>query len=256
MKRQSIIFSVMVLLLAPICSGYVVEKKVELYVSAAASLKDALEEIQPVYQSKNPQIRLNYSFASSGALQTQIEQGAPADIFFSAAEKQMNNLEAKNLIIKNTRRNMVRNELVVILPKNSSLPITKFTDLANNFVKRIAIGATVSVPAGQYAKQSFNAIGIWEQVESKLIFATNVRSVLTYVETGNVDAGLVYRTDTVVSDRVKIVAAAPDGTHEPIIYPAAVLSGSKQPEAAKAFLNYLSSIDGLSILSKYGFVAY
>lgn len=256
MKRYLIILSMLAFIVVTICSGYAAGKKVELYVSAAASLKDALEEIQPVYQGKNPQIHLNFSFASSGALQTQIEQGAPADIFFSAAEKQMNNLEEKKLILTDTRKSLLKNQLVLILPKKSALSIASFTDLTDASVKRIGIGAPESVPAGQYAKQSFTHIGIWNKIENKLVFGTNVRTILTYVETGNVDAGLVYRTDTVVSDQVKIVAVAPEGSHTPIIYPAAVLAESKQIEAAKAFLTYLTTPESITVFEKYGFVTF
>ena len=230
------------------------QKPVELNVSAAVSMKDALAEIQTNYQKKAPQVKLLYNLGASGSLQKQIEQGAPADIFISAAPKQMNELEAKNLVNKATRKNLLENKLVLIVPKDSTLKISKLEELQNETVKQISIGETKVVPAGQYAEQALKKLGVWEKVQSKIVFAKDVRTVLTYVDTGNVDAGLVYKTDAATSSKVKILATAPEGSHAPIIYPAAVLTGTKNQKAAEEFLAYLAGPEGKTVFEKYGFV--
>ena len=229
-------------------------KPVELNISAAVSMKDALAEIQTNYQKKAPHVKLVYNLGASGSLQKQIEQGAPADIFISAAPKQMNELEAKNLVIKATRKNLLENKLVLIAPKDSTLSISKLEDLQNDTVKQISIGETKVVPAGQYAEQALKKLGVWDKVQRKIVFAKDVRTVLTYVDTGNVDAGLVYKTDAAASKKVKILATAPDGSHAPIIYPAAALSGTKNQKAAEEFLAYLAGPEGKSVFEKHGFV--
>lgn len=227
---------------------------VEINVSAAVSLKDALAEIQKDYQAKNPNVKLIYNLGASGALQKQIEQGAPADIFISAAPKQMNELEAKNLINKGTRKNLVENKLVVVVPKETKLNITQYEDLTQNAVQKIALGETASVPAGQYAQQVLQKLGLWDKLKERVVFAKDVRTVLAYTETGNVEAGIVYKTDATASDKVKVVAVAPEGSHEPIVYPVAVTTGTKQQQAAEAFVAYLFSADSKAIFEKYGFV--
>jgi molybdate transport system substrate-binding protein len=227
---------------------------IELNISAAVSLKDALAEIQTNYQKKKPQIKLLYNLGASGSLQKQIEQGAPADIFISAAPKQMDELAGKNLINTATRINLVENKLVLIVPQNSTSKLEKFEDLANPSVQKISIGEPTVVPAGQYAQEVLKKLGIWDKINDKLVLAKDVRTVLTYVETGNVEAGIVYKTDAASSTKVKIAATAPEGSHAPIIYPAALLAASKQQEAAKDFLAYLTGPEGKPVLEKYGFV--
>ncbi|MDT8902165.1 molybdate ABC transporter substrate-binding protein [Anaeroselena agilis] len=228
-------------------------KQVELNISAAASLKDALLEIQKNYQAKNPSVKLICNLASSGALQKQIEQGAPADVFISAAPRQMNDLEAKNLINKASRRNLVENKLVLVVPENSAGGLNKFEDLAGAKVQKFSMGETSSVPAGQYGQQVLKKLGLWEGVKDKAVFAKDVRAVLTYVATGNVDAGIVYKTDAVSGAKVKIAAIAPAGSHKPIVYPVAILSGAKQPKAAEEFLAYLTGPEGKAVFEKHGF---
>lgn len=230
------------------------QQPIELNISAAASLKDALGEIQKNYQAKNSQLKLVFNLAASGTLQKQIEQGAPADIFISAAPKQMNELEGKNLINKATRKNLVENKLVVIIPTDSKVSVTKFEDLVQAAVQKVAIGETATVPAGQYAEQVLKKLGIWDKVKDKAVFAKDVRTVLAYTETGNVEAGIVYKTDAVSSKKVKVVADAPEGSHQPIVYPIAALAGSKQQKAAEDFIAYLFGTEGKAIFEKNGFV--
>ena len=230
------------------------QQPIELNISAAVSLKDALSEIQKNYQAKYPHVKLLYNLGASGSLQKQIEQGAPADIFISAAPKQMDDLEAKNLVNKATRKNLVENKLVVVIPNESKLNITKYEDLTQAAVQKIAIGETAVVPAGQYAEQVLKKLGIWDKIKDKVVFAKDVRTVLTYTETGNVEAGIVYKTDAASSTKVKVAAAAPEGSHQPIIYPVAVLSGTKQQKAADEFVAYLFSAESKAIFEKNGFV--
>ncbi|SMD11665.1 molybdate ABC transporter substrate-binding protein [Sporomusa malonica] len=229
------------------------QQPVELTISAAVSLKDALTEIQNKYQAKNPNVKLVYNLGASGSLQKQIEQGAPADIFISAAPKQMDELEAKNLINKATRKNLVENKLVVVVPKESKIEITNFADLAKDSVQKLALGETATVPAGQYAQEALNKLGAWDKVKDKVVFAKDVRTVLAYAETGNVDAGIVYKTDALSSEKVKITATAPEGSHKPVVYPAALLAATKQPKAAEEFLAYLYSSESKAVFEKYGF---
>lgn len=227
---------------------------VELNISAAVSLKDALTEIQTHYLKQRPTVKILYNLGASGSLQKQIEQGAPADIFISAAPGQMNELEAKNLVNKATRKNLVENKLVLIVPQDSKLGLAKFEDLTKPEVLQISVGEPAVVPAGQYAQQVLQKLDLWDQVKGKAVLAKDVRTVLTYVETGNVDAGIVYQTDAAASNKVKISAAAPAGSHQPIIYPVAVLSGTKNQKAAEEFLVFLTGSEGEAIFEKYGFV--
>jgi molybdate transport system substrate-binding protein len=226
---------------------------VELNISAAVSMKDALAEIQKNYQVKNPNVKLVFNLGASGSLQKQIEQGAPADIFISAAPKQMNELQEKKMIDPATRKNLVENKLVVVIPKESKLNISKYEDLTQDGVKKIALGETAVVPAGQYAKESLQKLGVWDKVQDKIVFAKDVRTVLTYTETGNVEAGIVYKTDAISSDKIKVVATAPEGSHQPIVYPIAVITSTKQGKAAADFVNYLFGPESKAIFEKNGF---
>jgi molybdate transport system substrate-binding protein len=224
-----------------------------LLISAAASLKEALEEIKPLYQQSKPNVKINYNFGSSGALQQQIEQGAPADIFISAAKKQVDALEQKGLLVPGTRNIIAKNRLVLVVPKNV-VGITSFYSLKDAKVKKIAIGEPRSVPAGQYAQQVLEKLKIWSEIKSKLVFANNVRQVLASVESGNADAGLVYITDAKISDKVKVVVTADEKYHSPIIYPLAVVKRSKNVDAAKELSQFLSSNQAKTVFKKYGFI--
>ena len=222
-----------------------------LTISAAISLQEALEEIKTIYQ-KSSKVEINYNFASSGALQQQIEQGAPVDIFISAAKKQMDALEAKKLLIPGTRRNLLTNQLVLITPKQNQT-ITKLTDLTKPEVAKIAVGEPRSVPAGQYADEVFKYYKIQDILQPKLIYGKDVRQVLTYVETGNVDAGLVYLTDAKKSNQVRIATKISPDAHQAIVYPVAIIKDTKNLLAAKDFLKFLSSNQAKDVFKKYGF---
>jgi molybdate transport system substrate-binding protein len=225
----------------------------KLLVSAAASLKDVMQEVNTLYQQSQPGVNISYNFGASGALQQQIEQGAPADIFISAGKRQMDALEQKGLLVPGTRSNLANNRLVLVVPKNST-SITSFNTLADPKVKRISIGEPRSVPAGQYAQQVLQKLKLWDKLKPKLVFANNVRQVLATVESGNADAGLVYATDAKISKQVKVAVTADDKYHSPIVYPMAVLKRSKNVDSAKEFVQFLSSEQAKAVLGKYGFV--
>lgn len=227
--------------------------KVELNVSAAASLKNAMAEIQSMYLAQKPNSKLTFNFAASGTLQTQIEQGAPVDVFFSAATSNMNTLKTKGLLIESTIRNLLGNDLVLIIPKDSMLTIGSFTDVTNSSVKSIGLGDPASVPAGKYAQEVFTYYKLWDAVKAKAVFGTPVTQILSWVETGNVDCGVVYSTDALASTKVKIVATAIDASHTPTIYPAAVVKASAHSIAAADFVNFLSSSGAKAVFKKYGF---
>lgn len=227
--------------------------QVSLLVAAAASLQDAIEEIDPLFESANPGITVSYNFAASGPLQQQIEQGAPVDLFISAAARQMDALQEKNLIIANTRRDLLTNSLVLVVPRNSTSGLTDFRQLTNSSVKRISMGEPRSVPAGQYAEELFKNLGIWEQLQPKFVFGNSVRNVLGTVESGNADAGVIYATDARISDRVTQVAVAPSDLHAPIVYPMAVIAASRHHQAARTYAQFLMSSPVQAVFRRYGF---
>jgi molybdate transport system substrate-binding protein len=227
--------------------------KTELTISAAISLKDALDEVKQLYETENPTVSIAINYGASGTLQLQIEQGAPVDVFIAAAPKQMDALESKGLLLEGTRKDLLRNEVVLIVPKDSTLRIASFQDLTRANVKQVALGEPATVPAGQYAKEVLTNLGIYDAVNSKAVLGKDVRQVLTYVETGNVDAGIVYSTDALSSSKVKVVAQAPAKSHAPVVYPVAAVKGSKNPSAAKQFAAFLSSPAAASAFQKYGF---
>jgi molybdate transport system substrate-binding protein len=223
-----------------------------LTVCVAASLQNAMAEIAPAYERSHPGIKLTFNFGGSGTLEQQIERGAPADIFFSAAPKPMDALASKALILPDTRRDLLRNQVVLIVPKGRAGPKT-FHDLSVNTVKLIALGDPDSVPAGDYGRQTLQALHLWEAAQPKLVLAKDVRQVLTYVETGNADAGIVYATDARASDKVRVVETAPEDSHMPVIYPVAVIKDSRNSEAARAFIAFLTEGYASGVFTRHGF---
>lgn len=224
-----------------------------LTVSAAVSLRDAFNEIGAIYKAKSGG-DVAFNFGASGALQKQIETGAPVDIFASAGEKQMDDLAAKNGIENESRRDFARNSLVLIVPPDSKLNIGDFPDLTKADVKRIAVGNPKTVPAGQYTAQVFEKINATEGLQAKLVLAEDVRQVLDYVARGEVDAGIVYATDArVAAEKVRTIATAREEMHGPILYPIAIVRDAKQKKAAEDFVNLVLSTEGQAVLQKYGF---
>lgn len=226
-------------------------KDEKLTISAAASLKDAMDVIQHTYEEEHPTITLQFNFGASGSLQQQISQGAPVDLFFSAAEDKFDLLVDEGMIAKEDGMDLLGNELVLVVPKGSQ-SIKGFEDVVTK-ADKISIGTPETVPAGKYAKESLEKLGIWKDIEPKVVFAKDVRQVLSYVETGNVDAGIVYKTDASVSNKIEIVASADPATHSPIIYPVGIIKDSEHYEAAKEFYDYLQSDEALKVFENYGF---
>ena len=226
---------------------------VTLTISVAASLTDAMKAIAPLYQEQNQGVSIDYNFASSGSLQRQIEQGAPVDIFISAASKQMNALQAKELLLEDTRKNLLKNAIVLIVPQTSTA-VSNFKDLTSSGVQKMSIGEPESVPAGKYAREVLTSLDLYDRLRSKLVFAKNVRQVLAYVETENVEAGIVYKTDAKLSNNVKIIAVAPETAHSPVVYPVAVIKTSKNPETAREFIDFLSGEAAGNVFENYGFI--
>jgi molybdate transport system substrate-binding protein len=224
----------------------------EIMVWAAASMKDSLTELQKTYTFKRPDIKLTITYESSGMLQQQIEQGAPADLFISAGKTQMDALEQKNLLVKGSKVDLLGNDLVLVTGKDNS-KVTSLEDLTKASVGQISIGTPESVPAGKYAQEALTNLKLWDLIEPKFVRARDVTQVLNYVETGNVDAGIVYQSDALGSTKVKVVAVVPESSHKPIVYPAAVISGTKNKQAAENFLKYLQSSDAQKVFVKYGF---
>ena len=241
-------------------------QQTELIVFAAASMTDTMNEIAEMYKAVEPDVNIVYNFDSSGTLKTQIQEGADCDIFISAAQKQMNQLDAAqdaeanpeklDFVDTDTRFNLVSNSVVPITPVGNPANITSFDDVATEKVSLIALGNS-DVPVGQYSEEIFTYMGVWDQLnsEQKITFGTNVREVLAQVEEGGVDCGIVYSTDAATTDKVEIAAAAPEGSHKAITYPAAVLKTSKNPDAAKAFIDYLKTDDCTAVFEDAGFIS-
>ncbi len=261
MKKFLILFGLMLFSIATLtgCSGSKQATQppapqpepVNLMIAAAASLQDAGQELQTIYTSKHPDIKITYNFAASGTLQKQIEEGAPVDLFISAGKAQTDALAQKKLISDTSLKNLLGNELVLIAKKGSTL--TSFEGLTDKSVGKISIGTPETVPAGQYAKDTLTTMKLWDKIQSKLVMGKDVREVLTWVETGNVDAGLVYRSDTTKMKEGKIVAAAPADSSKPIVYPMAVIASSKHPKEAGEFEAFLLTNEAQQVFIKYGF---
>ena len=228
-------------------------KTTELHVSAAASLTNAMNELAELYAKDNPNVKIIFNFGSSGALQQAIENGGETDLFYSAAQKQMNALEEKGELAEGTRRDLLENAVVLIVPNDSSKGIMSYEDAATDKVGKIALGEPKGVPVGQYSEEIFSALNILDAVKSKAVYGSDVRQVLAWTESGEVDCGVVYATDAAISDKVKVVCAAPEGTHKPVIYPAAVIKSSKNLDAAKKFLDFTGSDAAAKVFEKYGF---
>lgn len=230
------------------------QKQVTLTVSAAASLRDSMEEIKKLYSQEKTNVKLNIIYGASGTLQHQIEQGAGTDVFVSATVKQMNALSQEKLILEDTKVNLLRNAVVLIVKKDNSSGINDFRDSATDKIKKIALGEPKTVPAGQYAEEVFTKLGILDKVKAKAVYGKDVKEVLTWVETGNADAGVVYATDAKASSKVKVAAAAAKDLYKtPVVYPAAVIKASKNVSEAKEFLKFISGAKGKAVFEKYGF---
>jgi molybdate transport system substrate-binding protein len=225
----------------------------EILVSAAASLTDVLGEIGAAYQT-NSKHMVKFNIGPSSGLARQIDEGAPADIFFSADLRQMESLDKKGRLEPGTRKNLLSNQLVIIAPADSHLALSSPKDLLKSAIKRIALAEPTSVPVGVYSSKYLAEEGLWKQVKPKIIPVQDVRAVLAAVESGNVEAGFVYKTDAAIASKVKIVFEVPIDKGPKIIYPVAVVKESKNKEAARDFLKFASSPAAKQTFRKFGFV--
>ena len=227
---------------------------VNLLIAAAASLEYSMEdELIPMFEEQNPGITVEGTYDSSGKLQTQIEEGLDADVFFSAATKQMDALAEEGLVEENSVKDLLENKIVLIVLKGQEGNYSKFEDIAN--ASTVALGDPASVPAGQYAQEALGNLGLWDAVSAKASFGTNVTEVLNWVAEGSADAGVVYATDAATKeDTVSVVAEAPaDSLAEPVIYPVGLVENSTKKDAAEKFMEFLSSDDAAAVFEKYGF---
>ena len=234
------------------CGAKKEAKKKELTILAAASLSDVCDELKTMYEREHD-IKLNFSYGSSGALQTQIEEGAKADLFFSASVDQMNTLSSKKMIDKKSVKDLLENKVVLIANKDSKKDINSFEDLATDKVKMVGMGDPESVPAGKYAKQVFESLKIWDKVKKKANFGTDVRNVHNWVEANEVDCGVVYETDAKISDKVKILSTAKKELCDDIIYPVGMISSSNNKTYAQDLIDFFASDDAMKVFKKYGF---
>jgi molybdate transport system substrate-binding protein len=230
-------------------------RRTTVVVSAAASLKEVLTALDEPFSRRHPEMEVRHNFAASGTLQRQIERGAPVDVYIAAAARNMDELAAKELIEPGTRSTLARNALALIVPRGHSRALRRVADLQSAQVKRIALGAPDSVPAGRYAQEALVKLKLWNALQPKLVRAKDVREVLAQVALGNVEAGFVYVTDARVTDRVRVATTVPDDLHEPIVYPLAVVRGTRHEAAARAYAAYLQTAPARALLRRYGFIA-
>ena len=225
-------------------------------VAAAASLKNAYEdELIPMFEEQYPGVTVEGTYDSSGKLQTQIEEGLEADVFMSAATKQMKALDEEGMIASDTIVNLLENKIVLIVPTGSDSKIDSFEKIGD--AASIALGDPESVPAGQYAKEALTNLNVWDSIQDKVSFGTNVTEVLNQVAAASADAGIVYATDAAsMADQVTVVAEAPEGSLEKkVIYPVAVVKATAHEDAAKAFVDFLQTPEAIKVFEAYGFTA-
>lgn len=225
-------------------------------VAAAASLKNAYEdELIPMFEEQYPGVTVEGTYDSSGKLQTQIEEGLEADVFMSAATKQMKALDEEGMIASDTITDLLENKIVLIVPTGSDSKIDSFEKIGD--AASIALGDPESVPAGQYAKEALTNLNVWDSIQDKVSFGTNVTEVLNQVAAASADAGIVYATDAASkADQVTVVAEAPEGSLEKkVIYPVAVVKATAHEDAAKAFVDFLQTPEAIAVFESYGFVA-
>lgn len=229
------------------------QEPVTILVAAAASMQNSLAEINALFENEYSWITVEETYDSSGKLQTQIEEGLDADIFLSAATKQMDALKEETLVDEDSILQLLENKVVLIVPQDLESKVTSFDDIL--YADKIAIGDPASVPAGQYAKEIFENLGTYSEVEAKASLGTNVTEVLNWVAEGSADAGVVYATDAATTDQVMVVSDAPEGSlAEPVIYPIGIVSASQKKEAAKLYVEFLQTEEVKAIFETYGFL--
>jgi molybdate transport system substrate-binding protein len=240
------------LLFGALAIGSAASFAAELTVSAAVSLTDAFKEIGAAFERAQSATKVVLNFGASGQLLQQIVAGAPVDVFASADLETMDRAAKQGVVTGESRVVFARNELVVAVPATSLLVLNRLVDITGPEVKRIAIGNPDSVPAGKYARDFLNTARLWPDLQERFVFTQNVRQALDYVARGEVDAAFVYRTDAIAAvNRAKIALVTK--TETPVLYPAAVVKGSRNPEGAAVFVRFLRTEAAQRILERYGF---
>ncbi len=241
------------LVIAGGCSSSASQDGVKVYISAAASLTDSLQAIKAEYEKRHGNVKLVMNFAGSGTLRLQIENGAPVDLFLSAGRQPVQALVDKKLILEKDRAAFLRNRMTVVVPADADTQLQGVDQLLSKDYGRLAIADPVTAPAGAYAKQILTKMSLWNQLQKKMILAKDVRQVLAYVESRNVDAGFVYKTDAFITDKVKIAWTFPADTGNPIEYWMGIVADTKQRQEAERFYQYLTGKEAQSIFQRYGF---
>lgn len=228
-------------------------ERIELTILAATSLTDVCNELKMRYEAENPYVTINFSYGASGALQSQIEEGCPADVFMPAAVKQMDVLANKGLMDTASIINLLENAVVFIVPKKSGIDVSSFEDAATDKVAMIGLGEPSSVPVGQYSEEIFESLGILDEVQAKANYGSDVRTVLSWVESSAVDCGVVYATDAYISDQIRIVCEAPEGSCKKVLYPVGIVANSAHAEEAGRWIAFIQRDESMALFESYGF---
>lgn len=225
-----------------------------LTVSAASSLKNVMTEIGKAFDAAAG-CTTTFNFEASGTLQKQIEGGAPVDVFASAAPKQVKALEDQNLVDAASIKDFAGNEIAVVVPADSTLGLTSFQDLTKDTVKKVGYGDPKAAPHGVAAEEVLASLGILDQVKPKVVYAQNVSQALSYITSGEVDAGIIFTTEALAGgDKVKVVATADQAWYTPVAYPIALVSASEVKDLGQDFIDFVTGAEGQAILAKYGFL--
>lgn len=252
MRLFMMVFTALLLASCAETAGESTNSELELSIAAAVSLTESLNELKVIYEIEHD-IELTFQFGGSGTLARQIEQGSGADVFISSNVNWMDELENKKQILSETRQDIVGNQLVLVASEDAELTYADVSEINPAEIGQLAIGNPESVPAGDYAKQALTALGLWNALESQLVLAKDVRQVVTYVKSGNVDAGFMYKSDVVVAEGLQVLAAVESELHDAIIYPGAVIAGTESKEASVDFLRFLLTEEAQEIFKSYGF---
>lgn len=253
MKRIALAAALAALCLCGCSSADAKKERTEITVLAAASLTESCEDIEKIYEAEHSGTDLVFSFGGSGALQIQIEEGAPADIFLSAGKKQMDALVDEKLVDSSSVNDLLENKVVLIVPEGSMAEISGFEDVISDKVGVIALGEPSSVPVGQYSEEIFGYYGILDEVRAKASCGSDVKQVLSWVETGDADCGVVYSTDAQNGKNIKVAAEAPEESHSRIIYQAGIVASTAHEKEAEEFMKFLSSDECSDVFAGYGF---
>ncbi|MBO0601218.1 molybdate ABC transporter substrate-binding protein [Sporosarcina sp. E16_3] len=253
MRRLLLVITILLMLILASCTKSEADEKIEILVAAASSMTPALTEIATEFEKVNKGIQVTFTFGSSGKLAQQIKNGAPVDVFISASSSDMDTLEVDKKIESDTRIDITSNTLVVIRQKNGDNSLLNEENPFTSKIDHFAIGNPDTVPAGVYAKEALTKLGEWETLEPKLVFGKDVRQVLTFVETGNAEMGIVFTSDAHSSNKVEVISEIDPKLHSSAVYPGALITATKQPKAASAFLDYMKTPEVQKILVDYGF---